>query len=101
MSVAGAAHQIGWILGSKESLFEDRYAAYRRVEAVEVEWATKQALLDANTLPELRKKLPALLQHADLTQMRRPQDEWHPVELNPMGNRGVVDGRFVVHFPNF
>jgi hypothetical protein len=61
MSIVGAAHQIGWILGSKESLFVDRFGMYGLHDVRTVELAVKEALLDTNSLPELRKKVPALL----------------------------------------
>lgn len=61
MAVAGAAHQLGWIMESNESLFQDRYGMYRHREVGDVDRAFRQALLDTNTLPELRKDIPHLL----------------------------------------
>lgn len=61
MSVAGAVHQLGWMFSSNESLFENRYAIYRFVEINQVEMAIREALLDTNTLPGLRKDVPASL----------------------------------------
>ena len=78
MSVAGAAHQIGWIIGARESLFEDRYAMHRFVEVNRVEVTISRALSAANTLPELRKNLSAQLMESD---GRRPALHLESVRL--------------------
>jgi hypothetical protein len=72
MSVAGAAHQLGWMFNSNESLFEDQYAMYRAVEINQVEIATRQALLDKNTLPGLRENIQSLLTSPEQSRRRSP-----------------------------
>lgn len=94
MSVAGAAHQLGWILASRESLFEDRYAIRGRLAAMQVEWAAKQALSEANTLPELRKTLTVLLQRSERPTRPLPLESVQLlVSLTP---RNTVDGVLIM-----
>jgi hypothetical protein len=66
MSVAGAAHQMGWILTSEESLFVDRYSMRKFVAINTVEAAIKKALLDTSAFSDLRKNVPALLRRWDV-----------------------------------
>ena len=56
MSVAGVAHQVGWIVGSNDSLFEDRFASFRRrySEMSAAEYAARESLDNATTVAAFR-----------------------------------------------
>jgi hypothetical protein len=94
MSVAGAAHQLGWMFNSNESLFEDRDATYRFVEINQVEMATRQALLDSNTLSGLRKSIPSLL--TSPKQVRRGSPLESVRLLVSLSSSNTVDGVLIV-----
>jgi hypothetical protein len=82
------------MFNSNESLFEDRFAMYRFFEINQVEMAIRQALLDTNTLPGLRKNIPSLLTNPEQSRRGSPLESVQV--LVSLSSSNTVDGVLIV-----
>jgi hypothetical protein len=97
MAVAGAAHQIGWIAGRQESLFESRplklahYAQMHEVRRIAVE-----CLKRTNSVEGLRQQMPTLFQDPERRSWRLPATLQSFQLLLLVGSNAAVQGILIL-----
>jgi len=98
MAVAGAAHQIGWIVSNKECLFEEQPRKMNHyLEMRDVQYVVQECLSDTSTTSDLRQEIAKTLEQ------RGHQSSWLPSGMQSLhllmlvGSNAKVDG--ILIFP--